>query len=50
MAGGHTEKKSEPRPDTLENAEGTGTQERSGKVYDRADLKAGGEAGGNCRH
>jgi hypothetical protein len=50
MAGGHIEKKSKPRLDTLENAEGTGTQEGSGKAYDKADLKAGGEAGGNCEH
>lgn len=42
------EKKSKPRPDNLENAEDIGTQDRSGKAYDRADWKAGGEAGGNC--
>jgi len=41
MAGGHIEKKSKLRPDTLENAESTGTEEGSGKVYERADLKAG---------
>lgn len=45
MTGGHIEKKSKLRPDTLENAESTGTQEGSGKAYERADLKTGGEAG-----
>lgn len=36
------EKERKPRPDTLENAEGTATQEGSGKAWDGADWKAGG--------